>query len=165
MTTYGLLIDYEYCTNCGSCVVSCKEEHDYPVGKSGITLLADGPWKMDDNDNWNWNTFPMPTDLCDLCAERTGKGKEPICAHHCLSGIIYYGTVEELSKKLEDKPKQLLIVPQYKPREARGEFVHKENKTDGHHAAHVEVDGTGEAAFGAHRHDAKVGEFEVEEDL
>lgn len=55
--------------------------------------------------------------------------------HHCLANILYYGTVEELSKKLEEKPKQMLIVPQFMPREAKGEFVHQENATDAHKAA------------------------------
>ena len=158
MTTYGLLIDYEYCTNCGSCQVSCKEEHGYPVGKTGISVHADGPWRIDD-DNINFNYFPLPTDLCDLCAERTGKGKEPLCVHPCLANGLYYGPVEELAKKLEDKPKQMLIVPQFMPREAKGEFVHVENELDHRKAAHIEVEGTGSSTFGAHRHDAKVGEY------
>ena len=126
MATYGLLIDYEYCTNCGSCQVTCKEEHG----------------------------FPLPTDLCDLCKDRTARGREPICVHHCLANILYYGTVEELSKKLEEKPKQMLIVPQFMPREAKGEFVHQENATDAHKAAAMEVTGTGASTFGAHREDA-----------
>ena len=156
MATYGLLIDYEYCTNCGSCQVSCKEEHGYPVGKTGISVHADGPWKIDD-DNYNFNYFPLPTDLC---AGRTSRGREPLCVHHCLANVMYYGPVDELAKKLEEKPKQMLIVPQYMPREAKGPFVHVEKASDHHHAAHVEVAGTGKATFGAHRHDAKVGEFE-----
>ena len=159
MATYGLLIDYEYCTNCGSCQVSCKEEHGYPVGKTGIAVHADGPWYIDD-DNINFNYFPLPTDLCDLCKDRTARGREPICVHHCLANILYYGTVEELSKKLEEKPKQMLIVPQFMPREAKGEFVHQENATDAHKAAAMEVTGTGASTFGAHREDAKVGEYE-----
>lgn len=158
MATYGLLVDYEYCTHCGSCEVSCKEEHGYPVGKGGIKLLEDGPWAIDE-DSWNWNWYPVLTDLCDLCADRTSKGREPVCVHHCLSNIITYGAVEELVVKLAEKPKQFLIVPQYKPKEARGSFVSK-NKGDDHHAAHIEVEGTGKAAFGAHRHDAKVGEID-----
>ena len=159
MATYGLLVDYEYCTNCGSCQVSCKEEHGYPVGKTGIAVHADGPWYIDD-DNINFNYFPLPTDLCDLCKDRTERGREPICVHHCLANILYYGTVEELSKKLEEKPKQMLIVPQFMPREAKGEFVHQENATDAHKAAAMEVTGTGTSTFGAHRADAKVGEYE-----
>lgn len=160
MATYGLLIDYEYCTNCGSCQVSCKEEHGYPVGKTGIKIFSD-QWKIDE-DNYNFNNYPIITDLCDLCADRTAKGKEPICVHHCLAAIMQYGTVEELAKKLEAKPKQFLIVPQYLPKQAKGKFVHQD-KGEQHVAAHIEVQGTGEATFGAHRHDAKVGEFETEE--
>ena len=160
MATYGLLIDYEYCTNCGSCQVSCKEEHGYPVGKTGIKVFSD-QWKIDE-DNYNFNNYPIITDLCDLCADRTAKGKEPICVHHCLAAIMQYGTVEELAKKLEAKPKQFLIVPQYLPKQAKGKFVHQD-KGEQHVAAHIEVQGTGEATFGAHRHDAKVGEIETEE--
>lgn len=161
MATYGLLIDYEYCTNCGSCQVSCKEEHGYPVGKTGIKVFSD-QWKIDE-DNYNFNNYPIITDLCDLCADRTAKGKEPICVHHCLAAIMQYGTVEELAKKLEAKPKQFLIVPQYLPKQAKGKFVHQD-KGEQHVAAHIDVQGTGEATFGAHRHDAKVGDFETDEE-
>jgi len=159
MATYGLLIDYEYCTHCGACEVSCKEEHDYPVGKWGIRVMGDGPWAIDES-SWNWNWYPLPTDLCDLCADRAAKGREPICVHHCLSNIIYYGPVEELAKKLEDKPKQFLIVPQFKPKDAKGSFAHKD-KSENHKAAHIKVEGTGKAEFGAHRHDGRVGEYEA----
>jgi anaerobic dimethyl sulfoxide reductase subunit B (iron-sulfur subunit) len=161
MAEYGLLIDYEYCTNCGSCVVSCKEEHDYPVGQWGIRLHSDGPWQIGD-DEWNWNWYPLPTDLCDLCEQRTVKGREPICVHHCLSNILYYGKIEDLAKKLADKPKQLLVVPGFRPKQAKGEFVHRQNKTDKHTAAHISAVGDGHAEFGAHRHDARVGEYEAE---
>ena len=161
MATYGLLFDYEYCTNCKSCIVSCKEEHGYGLGKSGIVVMADGPWKIDD-DEWNYNWYPLPTDLCDLCANRTAAGREPMCVHHCLANIITYGPVEELAKKLEEKPKQMLVVPQYRPKQARGAFVHVD-KGEEHHAAHLEVEGTGSATFGAHRHDTKIGEYETKE--
>ena len=158
MTTYGLLIDYEYCTKCGSCQVSCKEEHGYPVGKSGIEVVAQGPWRIDD-DNINFNYFPLPTDLCDLCADRAERGREPLCVHHCLANVMYYGPVDELAKRLEDKPKQMLVVPQFMPREAKGRFVHVDRGEE-HKAAHIEVAGTGKSTFGAHRADAKVGEYE-----
>lgn len=163
MATYGLLIDYEYCTHCGSCEVTCKEEHGYPVGQWGIRVLGDGPWEIE-KDMYNWNWYPVLTDLCDLCADRTAAGREPMCVHHCQANIITYGTVEELAPKLAAKPKQFLMVPQYKPLEAKGEFVPK-NKLAGkvHKAAHLEAEGTGAATFGAHRHDTKVGEYETEE--
>lgn len=160
MATYGLLIDYEYCTNCGSCQVTCQEEHDFPVGKTGIKVLTDGPWKIND-ERWNFNYWPAVTDLCDLCASRTRTGREPMCVHHCLANIISFGTVEELSKKLAEKPKQFLVVPQYDPIAARGKFV-PSNK-EAHRAAHIEVQGTGKAAYAVHRHDTKVGEIDENE--
>ena len=153
MATYGLLFDYEYCTNCGSCIVSCKEEHGYPVGKGGISIYADGPWKINDK-HWNLNYFPIVSDLCDLCADRVEKGKEPICVHHCQANIITYGTVEDLAKKLADKPKQFLIVPQFDPLTAKGAFVSKGIK--GHQAAHIDVQATGEAVNNVFRKDSSV---------
>ena len=137
--TYGLLIDYEYCTGCQSCEVACKEEHNYPVGKWGIRVYDDGPWEIEEH-MVNWNKVPVPTDLCDLCAERTAAGREPTCVHHCLANVMRYGTVAELAPLLAEKSKQVLFVPQYKPLEAKGAFVPK-NKLAGkvHHAAAIEV--------------------------
>ena len=115
MSEYGLLIDYEFCTGCNSCVVACKEEHDFPVGKWGIRVFDDGPWqKNDKNDagnNFNWNRIPVPTDLCDLCETRVRNGKEPTCVHHCLGACMKFGTFEELAVELVRKPKQVLWNP------------------------------------------------------
>ena len=78
--------------------------------------------------------------------------------HHCLANVISYGTVEELSKKLDRKPKQFLMVPQYNPLEAKGAFV--PSRKSAHRAAHIEVQGTGKASYAVHRHDTKVGEID-----
>ena len=101
MAEYGLLIDYEYCTGCETCVVACKEEHGFPVGKWGIRVLDDGPWQKDDSGEggncFNWNKIPVPTDLCDLCAGRVAAGQ--------------FGRIEELAAELAGKPKQVLWAP------------------------------------------------------
>ena len=157
MKNKALVVDYKYCTGCHSCEVACRNEKDIPLEEWGIRLADNGPIKL--GGTWRWDYVPMPTQLCDLCEDRLSEGKKPACVHHCLANVLYYGTVEDLSKKLADKPKQMLIVPQYLPREARGAFVHVEKGAE-HKAAHIEVSGTGSATFGAHRHDAKVGEFE-----
>ena len=101
MTQYGLLIDYEYCTGCQSCEVACKEEHNFPVGKWGIRVLDEG----------HWNKIPVPTDLCDLCAERLANNREPVCVHNCLGACMKFGTIEEMAAELTKKPKQVLWVP------------------------------------------------------
>jgi Fe-S-cluster-containing dehydrogenase component len=151
--TYGLLIDYEYCTGCQSCVVSCKEEHNYPVGKWGIRVYEDGPWNIE-GDMYNFNYIPFPTDLCDLCADRTAKGREPICVHHCLANCMVYGPVKELAERMASKPKQVLWVPQYKPLEAKGKFVSKNEKRRS--AAAIEVKAVKEFRTAAHRIDNRM---------
>ena len=32
-----------------------------------------------------------------------------MCVHHCQSGVMYYGTMEELAKKAAEKPKMVLF--------------------------------------------------------
>ena len=113
MTVYGLLIDYDFCTGCHTCEVACKTEHGFGEGKWGIRIYDDGPWKKNDEDddqgkNFNWNKVPVPTDLCDGCADRLAAGREPTCAFHCLAEVITFGTVEELAPKQAEKPKQVL---------------------------------------------------------
>ncbi len=110
MSRKGILIDYEFCSNCHTCEVSCKEEHDIPEGKWGIKVFEVGPWKIE-GDKWQLTYVPVPTDMCDLCADRTAKGKLPSCVHNCYTGVMQYGTVEELKEKLEEKTRQVLFVP------------------------------------------------------
>ena len=47
----------------------------------------------------------------ELCphADRTAQGRLPMCVHHCQSGVMYYGTMEELAKKAAEKPKMVLF--------------------------------------------------------
>ena len=102
MAQYGLMIDNEFCTGCHSCEVACKNELGLPLGQWGIKLLELGPWQKEDG-KWEHNYFPVPTSLCNLCVERIEKGEKPACALHCLAQVIEFGTLEELSKKMEDK--------------------------------------------------------------
>ena len=151
---YGLLIDYEYCSGCQSCEVTCKEEHNYPVGKWGIKVLEEGPWEIEDGSGvFNYNYIPVPTDLCDLCAERESTtGKEPMCVHHCLANVITYGPIDELAEKLKTKTKQVLWTPQYKPIEAKGKFVPtKKSNSDGLEKVDVEIESNENWSTAAHR--------------
>ena len=108
----GLLIDYELCTGCHTCEVACKVEHGIPTGQWGIHVLDDGLWPIDEKNNeWNWNHVPVPTDLCDLCADRVAKNREPSCVHHCLAQVMRFGPIDELVAELDTKPKQVLFVP------------------------------------------------------
>ncbi len=104
----GILIDYEYCTDCHSCELACQMHLNLPPEQWGIKTLEYGPIK-DVNGNWEWTYIPMPTDLCDGCADRVAEGRLPMCVHHCQSGIMYYGPIDELAKKAAEKPKMVLF--------------------------------------------------------
>ena len=103
------MIDYEYCTGCHTCEVACKQEHNYPVGKGGIHLneiiteLPDQKLRID--------YLPFPTAYCDLCAARTKAGEQPSCVKHCQAACMVYGTVSELAKVMENKPKSVIFAP------------------------------------------------------
>ncbi|NLM21373.1 MAG: oxidoreductase [Peptococcaceae bacterium] len=108
MSQYGLLIDYEYCTGCHSCEVSCKNEKKLGRGVYGIKLAEIGPFEITPG-NWEWNYIPSPTKLCDLCADRIEKGEKPACVLHCLGLAMDYGPVEELAKKMAAKGKKMVM--------------------------------------------------------
>ena len=101
--THGLLIDYYYCSGCRTCEVACKNEQSLGAGdeERGIKVLELGPWELKDG-TWEWNYFPIPTKLCDLCKDRVSQGDIPSCVLHCQARVITYGIVEELSKQLAE---------------------------------------------------------------
>ena len=105
---YGLLIDYEYCSGCHACETACKMEHDLPRGDFGIKIQQDGPRKNSSTGTYEYEHIPVPTSLCDLCAGRVAAGKLPTCVHHCQAGVMVYGPVEELARKV-NKPKMAIF--------------------------------------------------------
>lgn len=108
---YGLLINYEYCTGCKSCEMACSVEHDIPIGRFGIKMEQIGPWLYGDK-KWQNDMVPIPTDECNLCADRLEKGKKPTCVKHCQALCMEYGTVEELAAKITNATtKHVLFVP------------------------------------------------------
>lgn len=110
MSSYGLLVDYKYCTGCHSCEVACKKELGLSEGQYGIQVFQMGPWKTDEG-KWVYNFIPVPTDQCNLCESRLKSGRLPTCVHHCQSMCIEYGEVDELSKKAGSDYQIALYVP------------------------------------------------------
>ena len=43
--------------------------------------------------------MPVPSRLCDLCAERKQEGKKALCELHCLANVIEVLPVEDLPKR------------------------------------------------------------------
>ena len=110
MARNGLLIDYEFCTGCHSCEMACQMYHELPPERFGIKVVEVGPWPIADG-AWQYSYMAIPTDECDLCEARVASGKLPTCVKHCQAAVMKYGPVEELSKELERKPKQVLFAP------------------------------------------------------
>lgn len=105
----GLFIDYEFCTGCKTCVVACKMEKDLPQEQYGIVVSEVGPWEITPGDHrWQYSYVPIPTDQCDLCAERREAGKTPICVQSCQADVMKYGDIAELQAGMEAKTKVML---------------------------------------------------------
>ena len=77
-------------------------------GKVGISPYEIGPHDLG-NGRFQYEFLPVPTALCDLCADRVEKGKLPTCVKHCQAGCMQYGSVEELSKKMTSKKMVLFV--------------------------------------------------------
>lgn len=110
MSKFGILIDYEYCTGCHSCEFACRQENNLPLGQWGIKVFQIGPWKINNN-KWQYGYIAVPTDQCTYCGKRLAQGKIPSCVQHCQASVLQFGTIEELSKLLKQKSKQILFVP------------------------------------------------------
>jgi Fe-S-cluster-containing dehydrogenase component len=64
------------------------------------------------NDGRTFNYVPIPTDLCDLCARRTGvENKAPTCVHHCLAQVMRFGPIDELARHMIEKPRSVIWAP------------------------------------------------------
>ncbi len=114
MSTYGLLVDYKWCSGCHSCELACKNEKNFSVEQElyGIKLLEVGPVELG-NEKFEWNYIPVLTSFCDLCAERIKEsGGDPPCVFTCLGQCLKFGTVDELSQVLNEKgEKAYLFLP------------------------------------------------------
>ena len=85
-----------------------SQEKKLPAGEFGIKIAQYGPHK-NINGDWEYTYLPIPTKLCDLCAERTEIGKLPSCVHHCEAACMEYGDMEELSKRLVEQPRSVVF--------------------------------------------------------
>ena len=110
MSKMGLFINYDICFGCHACEMACSQEKKLPAGEFGIKIAQYGPHK-NINGDWEYTYLPIPTKLCDLCAERLADNREPVCVHNCLGACMKFGTIEEMAAELTKKPKQVLWVP------------------------------------------------------
>lgn len=107
----GLFIIYDLCTGCHTCELACQKEHHFPHDQYGVTIFQDGPRKNVEG-KWDYTFLPVPTLLCDLCADRVETGKLPTCVHHCPAGVMRFDTVENLTHLLDEHPRSCVFSPE-----------------------------------------------------
>lgn len=95
---YGMLINYGLCTGCDTCEVSCLKERGLNSDEWGIKVQQIGPKKL--GGAWEWDYVPVPSRLCDLCAERRAQGKVAPCEMHCLAKVIEILPVDKIAERM-----------------------------------------------------------------
>lgn len=98
----GMLVDYDYCTGCHSCEVSCKERFDMAEDEWGIKL-ADNGHGVTARPTGNGTTCPSPPRNATCAPTGLPPGKKALCEQHCQALVITVGPLDELAKKMTKK--------------------------------------------------------------
>ena len=102
MKRKGLLIDYDYCSGCQSCVVACKQEHGHPAGKFGIKVdekvFSDPGARMDVDARAAMGPFGHHS-RNQRHAELVQRMGQPIYGHGFQAGIAKDHLVEGLARR------------------------------------------------------------------
>lgn len=104
-----LVVDYEYCSGCHTCEIACQQEHGMDPDKYGIKLTQIGPDEIKPR-KWQFEFLPIPTDRCDICANRQAKGKLPSCVQHCQAGYLYLRDADDLGDLLSKRKVSLFTL-------------------------------------------------------
>lgn len=108
MAMQGIMVDVNYCTGCEACILACQQERGFSEKEYGITVTQLGPLHIEPGKkHYEFDFIPQFTEWCDLCHERTGKGKRPSCVQMCQAQCLEWGDVGELAKKVIS-PKQVI---------------------------------------------------------
>jgi len=82
-------------------------EHGRPMEQRGIIVQEVGSTDPEGKPTF----LPFPTDRCNLCGKRRARGLEPSCVKHCWTGVIRFGTIEDLTEQMRQKGKTVLWAP------------------------------------------------------
>ena len=113
-TQYGLLVDYTFFSGNHAAEIACKEELGLPLDQYGIKEVQVGPFKKgpgNDGDDWEWSYIPVPTSIfSDHWGTGGDKaGQRPLAVQVEESASMYYGTLEEMEKKLAEFDRPMVL--------------------------------------------------------
>ena len=122
-----MLVDMDRCVGCGACRLACQAEHGddvgTPVRRIGLEHAGGRPTRLlalptscetcadpcEYRDVSYWSFCPSGKaavyrgPLCDLCAERVGRGFAPACATRCAMKCLHVGRAADIRFVLEEK--------------------------------------------------------------
>lgn len=103
--TYGLYIDYDWCSGCHACELACKQEHDLKTEQWGIRVVER---TYNVNGKMAIEYIPIPTEFCNFCMSRVTQGMKPACVHHCMTKCMDFGPLEEMADLAAKKRKSVV---------------------------------------------------------
>ncbi len=114
MGKYALLVDYTFYSGNHAAEIGCKEELGLPLEQFGIKEVQVGPFKLDEGnggDSWEWNYIPVPTSIFSKHWGEGGDkcGQRPLACQVDESSCMYYGTVEEMQKKMAEFDRPMVL--------------------------------------------------------
>ena len=104
---YGMLIDYEFCTGCKTCIVACKQEYNHKPGKVGGIEVQELIQELP-NDKLYITNMPFFTRACVFCTARIKQNLEPACVKHCMANVLTFGEIKDLQKLIPEKRKAVI---------------------------------------------------------
>jgi len=105
LDSYGLYVNYEWCTGCHTCEDACKQERALEPGQYGIKVVE---FSYEKEGRRIIDNHPILTEHCTFCMDRVRNGDKPSCVQHCQSQCLQFGKVEELIKVLKKNGKGVL---------------------------------------------------------
>lgn len=109
----AILTNLRLCFGCWTCAMGCQQgkkladdEWILKVNTVGHSSGAiDEPVGTYPNLKMSWVPYAFPT--CNLCKERTDRGKEPYCTYNCPSYARTYGDLDDPTSKISLAMKDL----------------------------------------------------------
>ncbi|MEG0376283.1 MAG: 4Fe-4S dicluster domain-containing protein [Raoultibacter sp.] len=98
-----VLIDFELCEGCNTCVDACPYGHRFPIDENSTTNFERTLMPCEEKSSKRMNVV----EKCTFCYERLAEGLQPMCTVHCPGQCRIFGDVNDpksdVSKYIAEK--------------------------------------------------------------